>query len=122
MAEADKEGRRLWLALFVAAILLAAAGRYAGRRLEARVYGAKAPELPIREMAVTDEVTERLKDVIEYARVERDKLPEVIKGAKREVQRDVGGLDDDGVAGRWNALLGRYREDRAAAEGVSAPE
>ena len=117
-----KKSRWRWWALFVAAILLVAAGCYVGRWLEARIYGANAPELPKREIAVTDNVTESLKNVIGKAQNERNKLPEVIKSAKDDIRRDVAGLDNDGVAGRWNGLLGRYREDRAATEGVLADQ
>lgn len=117
-----KKSRWRWWVLFVAAILLVAAGCYAGRWLEVRIYGANAPELPKREIAVTDNVTESLKNVIERSQSERNKLPEVIKRAKSDVRCNVGELDDNGVAGRWNGLLGRYREDRAAAEGVLADQ
>ncbi|MDO4561250.1 MAG: hypothetical protein Q4C86_09890 [bacterium] len=116
------ESRWRWWVLFVAAILLVAAGCYVGRWLEARIYGANTPELPKREIAVTDNVTESLKNVIERSQSERNKLPEVIKSAKDDIRRDVAVLDNDGVAGRWNCLLGRYREDRAAAEGVRSDE
>ena len=115
------DGRRR-LALFVAAVLLAAAGCYAGQWLSVRRFKADVPELPKQEMIAADNVAESLKNVIGKAQNERNKLPEVIRGAKDDIRRDVAGLDNDGVAGRWNGLLGRYREDRAATEGVLADQ
>ncbi|MEA5034051.1 hypothetical protein [Cloacibacillus evryensis] len=105
-------------ALFIAAILLVAVGCYAGQWLAARRLKADVSELPKQEMIATDNATKNLKNVIEKAQNERNKLPEVVRGAKDDIRRDVAGLDNNGVAGRWNGLLGRYREDRAAAEGI----
>lgn len=116
------ESRWRWWALLIVAILLLAAGFYLWRWGQARIYGTGVPDLPRDEMAVVDNVTEKLKSVIEMAQVERSKLPEVVKGAKVDIQRDVADLTDDGVADRWNGLLGRYREDRAAAEGVRSDD
>lgn len=113
-----KKSRWRWWALFASAVLLVAVGCYFGRLFEARRFRADAPVLPRQEMSVTDNVTEKLKNVIQEAQVERNKLPEVIKSAKNDIRRDVADLDSYGVADRWNGLLGRYREGRAAAEGV----
>ena len=107
-----------WWALFVAALLLVAVGCYAGRLFEARRFRADAPVLPQQEIVAVDNVTEKLKNVIEKAQIEKNKLPEVIKRAKDDIRCDVAGLDNDGAADRWNGLLGRYREGRAAAEGI----
>lgn len=116
------KSRWRWWALLIVAILLLSAGFYLWRWGQVRIYGTGVPDLPRDEMAVVDNVTEKLKNVIEKAQIERNRLPEVIEGAKNVVRRDVGRLDDDGVVRRWNGLLGRYREDRAAAEGVRSDE
>lgn len=110
-------------ALFLVVILLVSIGCYVGRWLEARrTLGTNLPELPKHEMAVTDSVGEKLKNVIERSQSERNKLPEVIKRAKSDVRCNIGELDNDDIAVRWNGLLGRYREDRAAAEGISTDQ
>lgn len=116
------ESRWRWWVLFVAALLLVAVGCYISRLFEARKFKADAPILPQQEIMAVDNATEKLKNVIEKAQIERNKLPEVVKRAKVDIQRDVADLTDDGVADRWNGLLGRYREDRAAAEGVRSDD
>lgn len=115
------ESRWRWWLLFLAAILVLIVGCYVGR-LVARKTVVDMSELPKHEIAVTDSATEKLKSVIEMAQVERSKLPEVVKGAKDDVRHDVAGLGDNGIADRWNGLLGRYREDKAAAEGVRSDD
>ena len=116
------KSRWRWWALLIAAILLLAAGFYFWRWGQARIYGTGVPDFPRDEMAVVNNVADKLKNAAKQAQNERNRLPEVIEGAKNVVRRDVGRLDDDGVVCRWNGLLGRYREDRAAAEGVRSDE
>lgn len=116
---AVSDGRRRW-ALLAAAVLLAAAGWGLWRWGQARIYGVDGTTRPPVETAAVDDAAERLKNVIEIAQNERNKLPEVIEGAKNVIRRDVAGLGDNDIAYRWNGLLGRYREDRTAAEGISA--
>ena len=115
------ESRWRWWLLFLAAILVLAVGCYVGR-LVARKAVVDMSEMPKHEIAVTDSATEKMKNIIEKAQTEKSKLPEVIKGVKDDIRRDVAGLSDDSIALRWNGLLGRYREDRAAAEGVRSDE
>ena len=116
------ESRWRWWILLIAAILLVATLCCAGQWLETRRVKTDVPALPQQEIAAMDNVTEKLKNVIENAQSERNKLPEVIKSAKDSAVNNIVNLDDAAVADRWNGLLGRYRESRAAAEGVLADQ
>lgn len=111
---------RWWIYLLIAVAVL-----FVGIKIGAwtmRSNDVSASSVPAVEIAATDEATKTIQERINEAQKVRAKLPEVIKRAKSDIRRDVGEFDDNGVACRWNGLLGRYREDRAAAEGVSAPE
>lgn len=77
---------------------------------------------PAQEIAAVDNAAEKLKSEIKQAHDLKNKLPEVVKNAKNETRRDIGRLDNSSVADRWNGLLGRYREDRAATEGLLSDE
>ncbi|WP_278549952.1 hypothetical protein [Cloacibacillus evryensis] len=116
------DSRWKWLALGLAALLVLAAGCWLGSRFISSRHGDTKAVQPVREIAAVDDAVKKLKDTVKEAQDVRNKLPEVIKGAKENVVRDVGRLDDAGAADRWNGLLGRYREDRAAAEGVLPDE
>ncbi|MCQ4765702.1 hypothetical protein, partial [Cloacibacillus evryensis] len=65
------DNRWRWWALFVAAVLLVAVGCYAGRLFEARRFRADARVLPQQEIVAVDNVTEKLKNVIEKAQIEK---------------------------------------------------
>lgn len=120
--ETTTDSRWKWLALGLAALLVFAAGCWLGTCfISSRHGGAKAVQ-PVREIAAVDDAARKLECTVKEAKDMRNKLPEVVKNAKENVVRDVGGLDDAGAADRWNGLLGRYREDRAAVEGIRPDE
>lgn len=118
--ESDRLWR--WWVLLVAALLLVSVGCYIGRLFEARRLKADIPAVPQQEIVAVDNVTEKLKNVIEKAQSERMKLPEVVKNVKENVVRDMAGIDNNGIAEHWNGLLGRYREDRASTKRILPDE
>lgn len=116
--ETTTDSRWKWLALGLAALLVLAAGCWLGSRFISSRHGDTKAVLPVQEIAAVDDTARKLECTVKEAKDMRNKLPEVIKNAKENVVRDVDRLDDTGVADRWNGLLGRYRENRAAAAGV----
>ena len=103
----------LWIA---AALLIFAAGAVCAVWLNER--NAAEVDVPAMEAVKTEEASRKISGTIAEAQKERDKLPEVVRNAKKEAVQSVGSDGDADIARRWNGLLGRYREHKSAAGGL----
>ena len=113
LKEILNEHKWLWL---VAGVLVFAAGALAAIWLNAK--NAEHIDVPVMEATVTDEASRKIGESITEAQQRKNRLPEVVKGAKDNVMRDVADADDACIADRWNGILGRYRESRTSAGGL----
>lgn len=112
----------LVIALIVSTCLLIACGVWMFYRSAADRQPAE-PMKPTLEIAAVDNAVEKLKGAIKQSHDLRNKLPEVLKNAKQDAAAGVRQLNnDDDIADSWNGMLGRYREDRTAAEGIQSDE
>lgn len=105
-----------WLLWLVAALAIFAAGALCAVWLNAR--NAVDVQVPIEEIAATEEASRKITETIAEAQTQKDRLPEVVKNAKEKAAQSVGADTDDDIARRWNGLLGRYREHKSAAGGL----
>ena len=75
-------------------------------------------DVPVMEATITDEASKKISETIADAQKERERLPEVVKNAKKQAAQSVDADGDADIARRWNGLLGRYREHRTPAGGI----
>ena len=110
--EVFSEHKWLWL---VAGVLVFVAGCVTAVWLNQRDSDV---DVPVMEATITDEASRKISETIAEAQTERDKLPEVVRNAKKQAAQSVGVDGDADIARRWNGLLGRYREHRTPAGGI----
>lgn len=112
LKEIFNEHEWLWL---VAGVLIFAAGYLTAAWLN---HEDAAVGVPVMEAMKTEEASRKISETITEAQKERDKLPEVVRNAKKEAIQSVGSDGDADIAHRWNGLLGRYREYRTPSGGL----
>ena len=113
LKEIFNEHKWLWGA---AALFVFAAGALSAIWLNAR--NAEHTVVPVMEASKTEEASRKIGESITEAQQRKNRLPEVVKGAKDNVMRDVADADDACIADRWNGILGRCRESRTSAGGL----
>ena len=110
--EVFSEHKWLWL---VIGVLVFAAGCVTAVWLNQRDSDV---DVPVMEATITDEASRKISETIAEAQKERERLPEVVKNAKKQAAQSVDADGDADIARRWNGLLGRYREHRTPAGGL----
>lgn len=112
LKEIFNEYEWLWAA---AALLVFAAGAMTASWLSQEY---AEVDVPVMEAVKTEEASRKISETIAEAQKERDRLPEVVRNAKKEAVQSVGSDGDADIARRWNGLLRRYRSSRTQTDGV----
>ena len=109
LKEIFNEHKWRWVSV---ALVIFFAGCITARWLNVR--DARSINAPAAEITAADEASRKISQAITKVQIERDRLSEVVKDAKKEVILSVGSDTDGDIVRRWNSLLGRYREGCAA--------
>ena len=103
--------------LLLAAIATVICGIKMWNIIHARPYN-EATGPPTVEIMSTDMTVETIKTLTSVIQQRQDRLPEVVKNARKDARSSIDVLRGDALADAWNTRIEQYRRDSSAAAGL----